>query len=163
PALVAASAAEAGADLAGVLAAASGAIARTTTLFYVDTLEFLRRGGRIGASSALVGTALAVKPSLHVYAGAPVARDRRRTVYPVPPRRHPARPVSPPRHPPDEAPRKRLADLFPPHPPHPTAAPPLPAVTPVPGPRSDASPPADVDALAADALDMAGSEVDSGT
>jgi len=79
PALVAASAAEGGADLAGVIAAASGAIARTTTLFYVDTLEFLRRGGRIGAASALVGTALAVKPILHVYEGEVVARDRVRT------------------------------------------------------------------------------------
>ena len=35
-----------------------------STLFYVDTLEFLRRGGRINAASALLGTALSVKPIL---------------------------------------------------------------------------------------------------
>ena len=32
--------------------------------FYVDTLEHLRRGGRIGAASALLGSALAIKPLL---------------------------------------------------------------------------------------------------
>jgi DegV family protein with EDD domain len=53
--------------------------ARTTTLFYVDTLEFLRRGGRIGAAEALVGTALSVKPILHVADGAIVMRDKVRT------------------------------------------------------------------------------------
>lgn len=40
-----------------------------TTLFYVDTLEYLRRGGRIGAGAALVGSALAVKPLLTVVDG----------------------------------------------------------------------------------------------
>ncbi len=34
--------------------------AETTALFYVDTLEYLRRGGRVGAAAALVGSALAV-------------------------------------------------------------------------------------------------------
>jgi DegV family protein with EDD domain len=33
-------------------------------VFYVDTLEHLRRGGRIGAASALLGSALAIKPLL---------------------------------------------------------------------------------------------------
>jgi DegV family protein with EDD domain len=32
--------------------------------FYVDTLEYLRRGGRIGKASALLGSALAIKPIL---------------------------------------------------------------------------------------------------
>ncbi|MFT4011213.1 MAG: DegV family protein [Nocardioidaceae bacterium] len=41
----------------------------TTTLLYVDTLEYLRRGGRIGAASALIGGALAVKPLLQVVDG----------------------------------------------------------------------------------------------
>ena len=36
----------------------------TTSLFYVDTLEYLRRGGRVGAAAALLGSALAVKPLL---------------------------------------------------------------------------------------------------
>lgn len=38
--------------------------AEGTSLFYVDTLEYLRRGGRIGAAAALLGSALAVKPLL---------------------------------------------------------------------------------------------------
>lgn len=40
--------------------------AATTSLFYVDTLEYLRRGGRVGAASALLGGALAVKPLLGI-------------------------------------------------------------------------------------------------
>jgi DegV family protein with EDD domain len=52
--------------------------AGTDLLFYVDTLEHLRRGGRIGAAAALVGTALAVKPLLHVVDGriAPLEKVR---------------------------------------------------------------------------------------
>ena len=38
--------------------------ASSTSLFYVDTLEYLRRGGRIGAAAALLGSALSVKPLL---------------------------------------------------------------------------------------------------
>jgi DegV family protein with EDD domain len=79
PALAAAAAARKGHDLAAVAAAAADHAARVTTLFYVDTLEFLRRGGRIGAASALLGTALSVKPILHVENGAIVVRDKVRT------------------------------------------------------------------------------------
>ena len=50
-----------------------------STLFYVDTLEFLRRGGRISAASALLGTALAVKPILHVVDGEVVLEEKVRT------------------------------------------------------------------------------------
>jgi DegV family protein with EDD domain len=78
-ALAAASAAAGGADLAGVCRAAHAAVARTSVFFYVDTLEFLRRGGRISAASALLGTALSVKPILHVADGAIVALDKVRT------------------------------------------------------------------------------------
>jgi DegV family protein with EDD domain len=67
--LAAAEAAAAGASAADVAARATEVSGRTTTLFLVDTLEHLRRGGRIGAASALVGTALAVKPILHVKDG----------------------------------------------------------------------------------------------
>jgi DegV family protein with EDD domain len=52
--------------------AEKAAVARagsTTSLFYVDTLEYLRRGGRIGAAAALLGSALAVKPLLRVDQG----------------------------------------------------------------------------------------------
>jgi DegV family protein with EDD domain len=79
PALAAAATARAGEDLDVVRAAAASAIARTTTRFYVDTLEFLRRGGRIGAASALLGTALSVKPILHTTDQGVVVREKVRT------------------------------------------------------------------------------------
>ncbi|MFY1617206.1 DegV family protein [Micromonospora sp. WMMD736] len=79
PAIAAATAAEAGADLAGVRDAALAAVARTTVWFYVDTLEFLRRGGRINAAEALLGTALSVKPIMHMPDGAIVLREKVRT------------------------------------------------------------------------------------
>ncbi|QSB16087.1 DegV family protein [Natronosporangium hydrolyticum] len=78
-ALAAAEAAASGAGQAAVAAAARLAAAATTTYFYVDTLEFLRRGGRISAASALLGTALSVKPILHVTGGVIAARDKVRT------------------------------------------------------------------------------------
>ncbi|MFU8874801.1 DegV family protein [Micromonospora sp. SL4-19] len=77
--LAAAAAAERGADLSGVRQAAVDAIERTTIFFYVDTLEFLRRGGRINAAEALLGTALSVKPILHMPDGTIVVRDKVRT------------------------------------------------------------------------------------
>jgi len=58
-----------GADVDAVEARARSVAAATDVLFYVDTLEHLRRGGRIGAAAALFGTALAVKPLLHVVEG----------------------------------------------------------------------------------------------
>jgi DegV family protein with EDD domain len=78
-ALAAARAAAGGQDRAAVVAAASDSVAETETLFYVDTLEFLRRGGRIGMASALVGTALAVKPILYLAEGQVQVRDKVRT------------------------------------------------------------------------------------
>jgi DegV family protein with EDD domain len=78
-ALAASAAAARGANLAEVRDAALDAIQRTRTFFYVDTLEFLRRGGRINVASALLGTALSVKPILHVVDGAIVLRDKVRT------------------------------------------------------------------------------------
>ncbi|WP_189082406.1 DegV family protein [Mangrovihabitans endophyticus] len=78
-ALAAAQVARDGAGLAEVKRAGEAHAGRVSTFFYVDTLEFLRRGGRIGAASALVGTALSVKPILHVDEGMIVVRDRVRT------------------------------------------------------------------------------------
>ncbi|MCL2543578.1 MAG: DegV family protein [Nocardioidaceae bacterium] len=48
------------------------------TLLYVDTLEYLRRGGRVGTAAAVFGGALAVKPLLGIENGviAPVAKVR---------------------------------------------------------------------------------------
>jgi len=79
PVLDAFTSADSGLDLDGVGAVATRAVTRTETYFVVDTLEHLRRGGRIGAASALLGTALAVKPILHVVDGSIVSRDRVRT------------------------------------------------------------------------------------
>jgi DegV family protein with EDD domain len=79
PVLAAASAAADGASLEEVYAAAVATAERTTTLFYVDTLEHLRRGGRIGAAQALLGTALSVKPILHVQEGRILPLEKVRT------------------------------------------------------------------------------------
>jgi DegV family protein with EDD domain len=45
-------------------------------LIYVDTLEYLRRGGRIGAATAMLGSALSLKPLLTMVNGqvAPLER-----------------------------------------------------------------------------------------
>lgn len=62
--------------------AAEAALARgeaATSLFYVDTLEHLRRGGRMGAAAALLGSALSVKPLLEISEGRVVPRERVRT------------------------------------------------------------------------------------
>jgi DegV family protein with EDD domain len=62
--------------------AAGAALARaaaTTSLFYVDTLEYLRRGGRIGAAAAVLGSALAVKPLLTVTDGRITSLEKVRT------------------------------------------------------------------------------------
>jgi DegV family protein with EDD domain len=68
-----------GADLATVRARAAAAAGNTSTLFYVDTLEYMRRGGRISAASALLGTALSVKPILQVTDGEVRLREKVRT------------------------------------------------------------------------------------
>lgn len=53
-------------DLDAAVAAANGAIAsmQRTFIFAVDTLEYLRRGGRIGNAQAWIGGALKIKPIL---------------------------------------------------------------------------------------------------
>jgi DegV family protein with EDD domain len=78
-ALRASAVADAGGDVEAVRTAALAAVERVSTLFYVDTLEFLRRGGRITAAQALLGTALAVKPILHVVRGEVVLKEKVRT------------------------------------------------------------------------------------
>ncbi|MFD8110417.1 DegV family protein [Streptomyces microflavus] len=68
-ALAAAESAEAGGSLDEVVAAAEKRAAGTSAYFYVDTLDYLRRGGRIGTAQALLGSALAVKPILQLDGG----------------------------------------------------------------------------------------------
>jgi DegV family protein with EDD domain len=79
PVLAAARSAAAGADAATVAGSARDMAAATRTLFVVDTLEHLRRGGRIGSAAAILGSALAVKPVLHVVDGKVVPLEKVRT------------------------------------------------------------------------------------
>lgn len=78
-ALTAAAAARSGATAAEVAALASARAELTTTYFCVDNLDHLRRGGRIGAASALLGAALSVKPLLTVVDGRIQPHERVRT------------------------------------------------------------------------------------
>jgi DegV family protein with EDD domain len=50
-----------------------------TAMFYVNTLEYLRRSGRVGAARAVVGQALKVKPLLAVRGGEVVPLEKVRT------------------------------------------------------------------------------------
>ncbi|MBA0049867.1 DegV family protein [Streptomyces sp. AJS327] len=68
-AVAAAGAADAGGSLDEIVAAAGERAAGTSAYFCVDTLDYLRRGGRIGAARALLGSALAVKPLLELADG----------------------------------------------------------------------------------------------
>ncbi len=54
-------------------------ISRSHILFVLDTLEYLRRGGRIGAARALLGGMLSFKPILSLKDGEVVAVERPRT------------------------------------------------------------------------------------
>lgn len=58
-----------GGDAQACAEAARQAGQHSFTLFYVDTLEYLKRGGRVGAAAALIGSALAIKPLLTMNEG----------------------------------------------------------------------------------------------
>jgi DegV family protein with EDD domain len=77
--LTAADAIASGADVDEVVSLATKRAAETTALFYVDTLEHLRRGGRIGPAAALLGSALAVKPLLQIGDGRIMPLEKVRT------------------------------------------------------------------------------------
>jgi len=68
-----------GSSLDDVKAVAAARFARTHLFFVVDTLEYLRRGGRIGRASEFVGTLLNIKPLLSVQEGEVVPIGRVRT------------------------------------------------------------------------------------
>jgi len=80
PALAAAQAAAAGGDLTTVADAARALIGKAHIYFVVDTLEYLHRGGRIGAAAKLLGSALNLKPILQIQDGIikPLAKVRTR-------------------------------------------------------------------------------------
>jgi DegV family protein with EDD domain len=77
--LAAADALDAGGSAEVAAEAARTRAAASSSLFYVDTLEYLRRGGRIGAAAALFGGALAVKPLLTIEGGVVATREKVRT------------------------------------------------------------------------------------
>ncbi|QCW50593.1 DegV family protein [Nocardioides dongxiaopingii] len=77
--LTAAEVAAAGGSAEEVAEAARQRAADSSSYFYVDTLEYLRRGGRIGAAAALLGGALAVKPLLTIEDGTVSSLERVRT------------------------------------------------------------------------------------
>jgi DegV family protein with EDD domain len=74
-----ATAAMAGADAETVADLIRSRAAGSSALFYVDTLDYLRRGGRIGAAQALLGQALAVKPILELVDGKVTPLEKVRT------------------------------------------------------------------------------------
>jgi len=76
----AAAAVRAGGGLEEVRAAAESVAGRLYIEFMVDTLEYVRRGGRIGRARAYLGTMLRIKPILAVREGEiyPVERVRTR-------------------------------------------------------------------------------------
>jgi DegV family protein with EDD domain len=77
-ALAAAAVAGGGGDVEAVVARAEAMRDHVRIYFAVDTLEFLRRGGRIGAAQAWVGGALKIKPILSLQDGLlhPIERVR---------------------------------------------------------------------------------------
>jgi DegV family protein with EDD domain len=79
-AIAAARAAQAGATLEGVVAVARSVCRRVHAFALLETLEYLRRGGRIGRAQAFLGSVLNLKPLIAIRDGVvqPVARVRTR-------------------------------------------------------------------------------------
>ncbi len=72
-------AAAGGRSAAEIVELIRGIISRQRSIFTVDTLEYLRRGGRIGGARALLGSVLNIKPVLQVADGRIEPHDRVRT------------------------------------------------------------------------------------
>ncbi len=77
--LAAARALEEGKSLSQVMEVIEGLIPRMNVIFVVDTLEYLRRGGRIGGASALIGSILSIKPILYLKGGRVEVLEKVRT------------------------------------------------------------------------------------
>lgn len=71
--------AEGGSTIDEMLESTEAQFERTHTFMILDTLEYLRRGGRLGRASEVVGTLLKVKPILAFVDGEVVALARVRT------------------------------------------------------------------------------------
>jgi DegV family protein with EDD domain len=79
PVLTVARAANSGANLVECQKLAEKARDQTGVMFVVETLEYLRRGGRIGGAQAMLGTMLNVKPLLELQDGRIEAVEKIRT------------------------------------------------------------------------------------
>ena len=79
--VAAAQAAKGGADIDEVSNIATDSAARTHVHAALDTLENLRKGGRIGAAGSLLGSMLSIKPLIEVRDGVvePAGKQRTRT------------------------------------------------------------------------------------
>ena len=62
-----------------VLSAANNVIEKSRFLFVPDTLEYLRKGGRMGGATALIGMILQIRPVLTVFEGKTSVLDKVRT------------------------------------------------------------------------------------
>lgn len=71
--------AAAGASLEDIVALAEGMSRRTKVFGSLDTLEYLKRGGRIGAAQALLGSMLSIKPCIEVVDGKVEPGPKQRT------------------------------------------------------------------------------------
>ncbi len=71
--------AEQGSDGDEIIGKLESMVAKGKVFFLVNTLEYLQKGGRIGAASALVGTALQIKPILCMSDGKIAAFEKVRT------------------------------------------------------------------------------------
>ncbi len=74
-----AAAARAGKPLEDVARLARGMLPQTHVLFFVDTLDYLQRGGRIGKIQALWGAVTGIKPLLRLDDGEIVLMEKVRT------------------------------------------------------------------------------------
>ncbi|HET6874434.1 MAG TPA: DegV family protein [Acidimicrobiales bacterium] len=68
-----------GASLEEVIAAADDSISRMKLYGAIDTLENLKKGGRIGGARALLGTMLSIKPVIEVRDGVVEEESKQRT------------------------------------------------------------------------------------
>jgi DegV family protein with EDD domain len=68
-----------GGSVEQVLGTVRGVCEQVSSLVVVDTLDYLKRGGRLTGAQALVGRALQVKPVLHLVDGRVEVRERART------------------------------------------------------------------------------------
>jgi DegV family protein with EDD domain len=77
--LEAAEAARNGADADAIVALVESMIPRTEIYGALDTLENLKKGGRIGSAKAMLGSMLSVKPIIHIGDGAVEEAGKQRT------------------------------------------------------------------------------------